>query len=59
MGIYDRGYYREDPPPGLDQTWNGKSPIAMIIIICVASFILNLLFRGQLSDVAALQTQDL
>ncbi len=47
MGIHDRPYYRDDEPPGLRPSWNNKSPIATIIIICVAVFLLDMLLGGR------------
>ncbi len=62
MGIHDRGYYRDDPPPGFEVGWNGKSPISIIIIICIVCFVANL-FRitpdARLTDLAALHASDL
>jgi membrane associated rhomboid family serine protease len=62
MGIYDRGYYRDDPPPGLTPSWNNRSPVSVIIIICVVCQLLNLIFKtptgNRLSDLMALHATD-
>lgn len=63
MGIHDRAYYRDETPPGLRPSWNNKSPVSMIIIICVVIQVLNLFFKTpdglRLSDFLALHGDDL
>lgn len=43
MGIYDREYYRDDVQRQLAPSWNNRSIISMIIIGCVAVFVINML----------------
>jgi membrane associated rhomboid family serine protease len=46
MGIYDRGYYRDDAGLDLKPDWNQRSAVSWLIIANVAVFILNILLRS-------------
>ena len=44
MGLYDRGYYREESGLDLRPDWNQRSAVSILIIVNVAVFIANMLF---------------
>jgi len=54
MGIYDRDYY-QDEPQGLSLGGN-RSMVINLILINAAVFLLDFLFRGQLSELFGLQS---
>ncbi len=60
MGIHDRPYYRDDPASG--PNWDSRSPISIIIMICVGVFLVNLVFgtrEGRIGDFVSLHASDL
>lgn len=61
MGIYDRPYYRDEPPPGMGLTWQSRSPVSVIIVTCSVLFLVTAII-GQRSfdllDFLALHSSD-
>ncbi len=53
MGIYDRDYYREDEPRGINLGGN-RSITVNLLLINAAIFILDLFLKGQMSAALAL-----
>ena len=62
MGIYDRPYYQDDASPNLAPTWDKRSAIATIIIVCASVFVANMVFTGssnQISNFLTLYSADI
>lgn len=65
MGLYDRGYYRDDAGLDLRPDWNQRSAVSILIIVNVAVFIANMLFgsptvgfQGKVNEALMLWPQD-
>jgi membrane associated rhomboid family serine protease len=61
MGIYDRPYYRDSSSPDLGPSWDQRSAVSTIIIICVVVFVANLIFGGRarlIQDFLSLHSED-
>lgn len=61
MGIYDRPYYRESGSPDLAPSWDQRSAVATIVIVCVVVFFANMIFGGQddlIQRVLSLHSED-
>lgn len=50
MGIYDRPYYR-DTSPDLSPSWDQRSAVSTIILVCAGVFLLNLIFTSRGNDI--------
>ncbi len=54
MGIYDRPYYRDSGSPDLAPSWDKRSAVGIIVIVCVVVFFANLIFSGRNDDIQRL-----
>jgi membrane associated rhomboid family serine protease len=62
MGIYDRPYYQDDTSPSLNPSWDQRSAIATIIIVCAGVFLANMVFtytHNSINDFLTLHSDDI
>lgn len=66
MGLYDRGYYRNNQDLDLRPGWNQQSAVSQLIILNVIVFVVNLLFgnvtavyQGSVNEALALNADTL
>ncbi len=59
MGIYDRGYYPEQPAGDLAPSWNQRSAVANLILVNVGVFIANAFSSDRVNGWLALQALDI
>lgn len=58
MGIHDRPYYRDGSSPNLAPSWDQRSAIATIIIVCASVFLASMFSNNRINEFLTLSSDD-